>query len=99
MKPAKRTRKPPVELGDLLTPPEVAKRLGVELATLVDWRYRGRGPAWIRVGGRLIRYPERPLTLVARVAPAGRRLDPCGSGSRAARQGSRDPPAHCRPPM
>ena len=43
-------------LGDLLTPAQLAERLGIPETTLTDWRYRRRGPAWVRVG-RLVRYP------------------------------------------
>jgi hypothetical protein len=46
--------------GDLLTPRDTAARLGVKPVTLTDWRYRNRGPAWVRVG-RLIRYPAAAL--------------------------------------
>ena len=48
------------QLGELLTPPQVAQRLGVRLVTLADWRFRGRGPRWVRVG-RLVRYPSALL--------------------------------------
>lgn len=39
----------------LLTEEELAALLGVEPATLVAWRYRRQGPAFIKVG-RLPRY-------------------------------------------
>ena len=44
----------------LRTPEQVAEFLGVTKATLADWRCKGMGPAYIKVG-RLIRYPESPL--------------------------------------
>lgn len=35
-----------------LTPPEASDLLGIPLRTLVDWRYRSRGPATYKLGGR-----------------------------------------------
>jgi excisionase family DNA binding protein len=37
----------------LLTPRELADELQVPLASVYDWRYRGVGPAAIRVGKHL----------------------------------------------
>ena len=37
-------------------PSEAAKRLGVSPRTLASWRSSGRGPGFVRVGGRLVRY-------------------------------------------
>jgi excisionase family DNA binding protein len=42
-------------LGDLLSPSELSRYLGVPLGTLANWRYKGRGPAFLRVG-RHVRY-------------------------------------------
>ncbi len=42
--------------GALLTPPEVAERLRVALKTLEDWRRRGDGPRFIRLGRACVRY-------------------------------------------
>lgn len=39
----------------LLTPPELSEHLGVPVATLSQWRYLGKGPAFMRVG-KHIRY-------------------------------------------
>ena len=39
----------------LLDPAAAAEHLGVTVATLADWRYRRRGPAYVKVE-RLIRY-------------------------------------------
>ena len=33
-----------------LTPAELAERLGVSVRTLTDWRYRGIGPRFLKVG-------------------------------------------------
>lgn len=43
--------------GDrLLTPTELAERLGVSVGTLANWRLRGGGPAYIKLSGRAVRY-------------------------------------------
>ena len=42
-------------------PPSASKRLGgVPLRTLEGWRYRGGGPAFVKVG-RLVKYRESDL--------------------------------------
>lgn len=41
---------------ELIDTPTAAKRLGLRPATLNTWRTRGIGPAWVKVGGRLVRY-------------------------------------------
>lgn len=38
------------ELRALLGPSELSRYLGVPLGTLANWRYEGRGPAFLRVG-------------------------------------------------
>ena len=42
-------------LDPLLTVPELANYLGVPVATIYGWRYRGEGPPGFRVG-RHLRY-------------------------------------------
>jgi Helix-turn-helix domain len=32
---------------------QLARRLGVSARTLEGWRYRGKGPAYLRLGGRI----------------------------------------------
>lgn len=51
---------PPVPVLDsLLTPEQLAHRLGLTPRTLASWRERSTGPAYIRIGGRYPRYrPE-----------------------------------------
>jgi len=44
----------------LLRETEVAKRLGLAPATLRKWRWEGRGPSFVRVGGA-IRYDPADL--------------------------------------
>ena len=44
------------ELSPLLHQNEVAEYLGIEPRTLELWRSQGRGPSFIRLGYRSIRY-------------------------------------------
>lgn len=45
----------------LRTPTEASLELRVPVDTLTDWRYRGKGPEYVRVG-RAIRYRRSALT-------------------------------------
>lgn len=58
----------------LLTPQETAKVLQVSVATLRDWRRKGKGPAASKISGRTIRYSETVikdwLESVRRTQPA-----------------------------
>lgn len=49
------------EMAALLTPEQVSGYLGVPLGTLANWRYQGRGPAYLRVG-RHVRYRTQDVT-------------------------------------
>jgi predicted DNA-binding transcriptional regulator AlpA len=40
----------------LLPPPDVAELLSVSERRLEYWRYQGRGPAFMRLGRRTVRY-------------------------------------------
>ena len=40
----------PAEDDALLTPPEVSGLLRKPIGTLTDWRYRGCGPEYVRMG-------------------------------------------------
>lgn len=42
----------------LLSTSEVARRLDVQANTLAKWRSVGLGPAFLRLGGRAVRYRE-----------------------------------------
>ncbi|GAA3637346.1 helix-turn-helix transcriptional regulator [Streptomyces chitinivorans] len=42
----------------LLTAEEVAEILGVHPNSLPQWRYRGLGPAWVKVGVKVRYRPE-----------------------------------------
>jgi excisionase family DNA binding protein len=45
----------------LLTPEQVSEHLRVPLGTLANWRYQGRGPAFVRFG-RHVRYRASDVT-------------------------------------
>lgn len=45
----------------VLTPSEASEYLSVSPDTLRFWRYEGRGPAYCRLGGKLIRYRKSAL--------------------------------------
>lgn len=46
-------------MGKLLSPQEVALMLGVTTGTLAQWRFvGGRGPRYIKLSSRQIRYNE-----------------------------------------
>jgi excisionase family DNA binding protein len=44
----------------LLTPEEVSEELGIPAGTLANWRYLGRGPAFVHLG-RHVRYRKTDL--------------------------------------
>lgn len=46
---------PATPMTPLLTPEDVSEYLGVPPGTLANWRYQGRGPAFVRLG-RHVRY-------------------------------------------
>ncbi len=47
--------------GNLLTEMEVARMLSLSPRTLQGYRYRGGGPAFVRIGARAIRYRTSDL--------------------------------------
>jgi len=44
----------------LMKPAEVAERLNIKPHTLTHWRRQGKGPSYVMLGARTVRYP-RPL--------------------------------------
>lgn len=52
---------PPLQPGDLLTPDEASAILVVDKPTLANWRSARRGPPWVRVGARMVRYTRAGL--------------------------------------
>ncbi len=47
-------------ISPLMTPNALAARLGITPGILARWRVQGRGPRFIRVGGR-VRYREEAV--------------------------------------
>ena len=48
-------------MPELLTERQAAQRLGVARGTMEAWRIRGRGPRFVKVGTRAIRYTVEDL--------------------------------------
>ena len=40
----------------LMTPAQTSKYLGLAENTLAKWRQQGKGPRWIQINGRCVRY-------------------------------------------
>lgn len=45
----------PIDAGDYMTTEALARHLGVRPKTLHNWRYQGKGPAYVKQGG-VVRY-------------------------------------------
>jgi predicted DNA-binding transcriptional regulator AlpA len=45
----------------ILSPREVEAEYGYPERTLETWRTRGRGPAWLRIGTRSVRYDRADI--------------------------------------
>ncbi len=75
--PATTTPGPPHALADLMTPLHVSRYLGVPPGSLANWRYLGRGPAFLRVG-RHVRYRTADVTarVEARLTDRAQRSGP-----------------------
>lgn len=53
---------PPVlQPGDLVDEAEAAAILGVSRQTIANWRWRGCGPRYRKIGQRLVRYHRSDL--------------------------------------
>lgn len=48
--------------ADLLDENEAAATLSVAVQTLRNWRWKGEGPRFVKVGARLVRYRRSDLT-------------------------------------
>ena len=46
---------------ELLNEAQAAKQLSVAPRTLQAWRFYGRGPRWVKVSGRCVRYRQIDL--------------------------------------
>lgn len=49
------------QLTEMLTPKEVASALNVTKPTLGNWRARGIGPPYLKIGKGTLRYPYQKL--------------------------------------
>jgi predicted DNA-binding transcriptional regulator AlpA len=47
--------------GDLVSDTEAAAILGAQVRTLRNWRWRGTGPRYRKIGQRLVRYHRADL--------------------------------------
>lgn len=47
--------------GDLVTEREAAASLHVTVSTLRNWRWKGVGPRFLKLGGRMVRYHRADL--------------------------------------
>lgn len=63
--------RPPANRRPLATPEELSKFLKISEKTLTDWRYRGGGPKWKRVG-RHPRYNWDDVDAWLETQPEGR---------------------------
>lgn len=50
-----------MSLNELLNCSEAAEYLKVSKGTLSSMRYLGTGPAWVKVGGRAVRYRQSSI--------------------------------------
>ena len=50
---------------------EVEALTGLRVKTLQRWRLLGRGPRFVRLGGRCVRYPARDLEQWVNSQPGG----------------------------
>ena len=48
-------------MDQLLTPRELSEILKVSEDTLRRWRKQGTGPSYVKLGGRMVRYPEKEV--------------------------------------
>lgn len=65
------TYETPLAPGDLVDESEAAAILGARVQTLRNWRWRGEGPHFHKIGQRLVRYHRADLA--AFIAGAGRK--------------------------
>jgi len=55
----------------LLATEAAADYLDVSVNTLLSWRQKKRGPTWVRVGDRLVKYRRSDLEAYIAVNPKG----------------------------
>jgi predicted DNA-binding transcriptional regulator AlpA len=65
--------------GRLLTPKQAGEFLGVPEGTLAQWRSQRRGPVYIKLEGRLIRYRSSDLELYIASRTVENPLEKCNA--------------------
>jgi len=53
--------KKPDTIDNLWAPDDVAERFAVTIGYLAQMRYQGTGPAYIKIGGKAVRYRESDI--------------------------------------
>lgn len=65
-------------LDALINEQEAARFLGFTPRALQNWRFRGGGPLYIKVGGRSVRYRKRDLLVWAQTNEVANSADSTG---------------------
>lgn len=58
--------------ADLLDESEAAASLSVAVQTLRNWRWKGEGPRYVKVGARLVRYRRGDLAAFVEAGYTGK---------------------------
>lgn len=58
--------------ADLLDENEASASLSVAVQTLRNWRWRGEGPRYVKVGARLVRYRRSDLAAFVDAGASGK---------------------------
>jgi predicted DNA-binding transcriptional regulator AlpA len=58
--------------ADLLDENEAAASLSVAVQTLRNWRWKGEGPRFVKVGARLVRYRRADLAAFIEAGTSGK---------------------------
>lgn len=58
--------------ADLLDENEAATTLSVAVQTLRNWRWKGEGPRYVKVGARLVRYRRGDLAAFVEAGSTGK---------------------------
>lgn len=58
--------------ADLLDENEAAASLSVAVQTLRNWRWKGEGPRFVKVGARLVRYRRGDLAAFVEAGATGK---------------------------
>lgn len=62
----------PANPADLLDENEAAAFLSVAVQTLRNWRWKGEGPRYVKIGARLVRYRCADLTAFVEAGTTGK---------------------------